>query len=59
MDRFASDGELDMDVVALPFGLMGFVFGIIAFNQAASASAKIAKLEERLIEAGVLEAVEE
>lgn len=38
-----------MDVVALPFGLMGFIFGIIAFNQAASASAKIDKLEQRLI----------
>ena len=47
-----------MDFVALPFGLIGFVFGIIAFNQAASASAKIAKLEERLVEAGVLEAAE-
>lgn len=44
-----------MDIVALPFGLMGFVFGIIAFNSAAAAAAKVDKLEQRLVEAGGIE----
>ena len=43
-----------MDVIAMPFGIMGFIFGILAMSQAAAASAKIEKLKKRLSKAGVL-----
>lgn len=43
-----------MDVVALPFGLIGFTFGLIAFTNASANSARLKKLEERLVKAGVI-----
>ena len=48
MDRFASDWELEMDPVSFPMAMTGFVFGLIAFTQVASASKKIKELEQRL-----------
>ena len=38
------------------FGMLGFIFGIAATNSASSALGKVERLEERLIEADVLEA---
>jgi hypothetical protein len=44
-----------MQIVALPFAIMGFVFGTIAFSYATSATARIERLERRLVDAGVVE----
>ncbi len=42
-------------MLALPFGMLGFIFGMIAFSYATSATARVDRLEQRLIEAGMLE----
>ena len=44
-----------MEFVAMPFAIMGFIFGTIAFSHATSASKKIEELEQRLVAAGLLE----
>ena len=44
-----------MGVVALPFALMGFTFGVFAFMQASATAAKVNKLEQQLIQAGVID----
>ena len=37
----------------MPFGLMGFVFGLIAFTQVSVAMKRIERLERRLEHAGL------
>ena len=44
-----------MEIFALPFALVGFVFATIAFSQATSASAKVERLEKRMIQGGFLD----
>lgn len=44
-----------MELIALPFALAGFVFATIAFSHATSASAKVDRLEKRLIDSGILD----
>ena len=43
-----------MELFALPLAIAGFVFATIAFSHATSASAKVERLEERMIESGIL-----
>lgn len=38
-----------MDAVVMPFSIMGFTFGIIAYTQIASAVKKIEDLEQRIL----------
>jgi hypothetical protein len=47
--------EEEIQMLALPFGMLGFIFGMIAFSYATSATARVDRLEKRLIEAGMLE----
>ena len=42
-------------MLALPLGMLGFIFGMIAFSYATSATARVDRLEQRLIKAGMLE----
>ena len=48
-----------MSTVAFPFAIVGFTFGMIAFTQVSAASARIKRLEQRLIQAGVLEELDD
>ena len=43
-----------MDVIAMPFGVMGFIFALSAMAQANAASAQLKDLERRLADAGVV-----
>lgn len=43
-----------MDSLGFVFGIMGFIFSLSALTNASAAANKISKLEQRLIDAGLL-----
>lgn len=52
---FTTRNEEEIQMLALPLGMLGFIFGMIAFSYATSATARVDRLEQRLIKAGMLE----